>query len=308
MARKEMHFFGADLRFGPQFYRRNQAAYLAEFDGWNGQTCAGEASVWYLFSRQAAAEIKAFSPEARILILLRNPVAMLYSLYHQFLGDGNEHLPTFGEALAAEADRSAGRQLARQAYFPQGLVYREAARYTEQVRRYFEVFGRERVRVMTHDDFVADTPGVYRDTLDFLGLKSSGIKVDFSVVNSNQSARSHRLGAILNDPLVRGTAISLRSRLPEPVFAFMQKLGSRLCDLNKRSAKRPPLAPELEQSLRQEFAPEVERLSALLQRDLTHWSRPAPAPGQAPLPISAADQKVHLPLLEASHQGGGTSG
>jgi len=45
LARKEMHFFGSDLRFGPQFYRRDLGAYLAEFDGWKGQRRVGEASV-----------------------------------------------------------------------------------------------------------------------------------------------------------------------------------------------------------------------------------------------------------------------
>jgi hypothetical protein len=66
MARKEMHFFGADLRFGPQFYRRDHAAYLAEFNAANGHRRAGEASVWYLFSEQAAAGMKAYSPDARV--------------------------------------------------------------------------------------------------------------------------------------------------------------------------------------------------------------------------------------------------
>ena len=68
MARKEMHHFGADLRFGRQFYRRDTNEYLAEFNGWKGQRSAGEASVWYLFSHQAAAEIKAFNPDAKVLL------------------------------------------------------------------------------------------------------------------------------------------------------------------------------------------------------------------------------------------------
>ena len=71
MARKEMHHFGADLHFGSQIFRRKEGAYLAEFDAWNGQLLAGEASVWYLYSTQAAAEIKAFNPKARIIIMLR---------------------------------------------------------------------------------------------------------------------------------------------------------------------------------------------------------------------------------------------
>jgi hypothetical protein len=273
---KEMHHFGSDLKFGPQFYRRDLKAYLAEFEGWDGQTRVGETSVWYLYSQRAAAEIKAFNPEARIIIMLREPVATLYSLYHQFSCDGNEHLRTFEEALAAEDDRRAGRRIARQSYFPQGLVYRSITRYTDQVKRFFDAFGRERVHVIIYDDFAADTPGVYRKTLDFLGVCPSRVdsKIDFGVINGNQMAKSPALRAILQDPLVRGTAIALRSRLPKPVFAVIQKAGLKLSSFNVRAKKRLELAPELQCSLRREFAPEVERLSDLLGRDLTHWNNP----------------------------------
>ena len=105
MARKEMHFFGADLRFAPHFYRRDEAEYLAQFAARNNQRRVGEASVWHLFSKTAAAEIKAFSPEARIIVMLREPVEMMYSLFHYFRFDGNENLPTFEAALNAELSR-----------------------------------------------------------------------------------------------------------------------------------------------------------------------------------------------------------
>src|SRR5579859_908594 len=104
MAKKEMHHFGADLKFGPQFFRRDRAEYLAEFAGGQGRKRVGESSVWYLFSREAAAELKAFNPEARVIIMLREPVAMLHSLFHQFRADGNEPLLVFEEALAAEKE------------------------------------------------------------------------------------------------------------------------------------------------------------------------------------------------------------
>src|SRR5580704_895448 len=84
MARKEMHHFGGDLRFGRQFYRRDTREYLSEFNSRRDQSRAGEASVWYLFSHQAASEIKSFNPDARIIVLLREPVEMLYSLYFTF--------------------------------------------------------------------------------------------------------------------------------------------------------------------------------------------------------------------------------
>ena len=125
VARKEMHFFGKDLQFGHQFYRRAEKAYMAEFEKWEGQRRGGEGSVWYPSSKLAAAEIKAFNPDARIIIMLREPVEMLYSLYSTFCWDGNEQLPTFEEAVTAESDRRAGRNIPRRTYFAAGLLYHE---------------------------------------------------------------------------------------------------------------------------------------------------------------------------------------
>ena len=285
MAKKEMHAFGSDLRFGPQFYRRDQEAYLAEFATRNGERRAGEASVWYLFSTQAAAEIHAFNPEARIIILLREPAEMLYSLYYQFRFDGNEHLPTFEEALAAEDERRAGRCLTRQTYLAQGLVYRDTARFTEQVRRYFNVFGRERVQVIIYDDLAADVHGVYCRTLEFLGVDSTRIETDFQVINGNKSVKHSALRGLLNDPLVRSTAVAIGRRLPRPIFTALHDVERRLWKLNSRSEKRPPLAPDLRAQLQREFAPEVERLSELLGRDLTHWSQQGPPAAERLVPL-----------------------
>src|SRR5581483_2588309 len=94
MARKEMHHFGADLRFGSQFYRRDPSAYLNEFAGWNGQHRVGESSVWYLFSQQAAADLNAFFPAARAIFMLREPAELLHSLYYAFRFDAIGLQPT----------------------------------------------------------------------------------------------------------------------------------------------------------------------------------------------------------------------
>ncbi len=273
MARKEMHHFGADLHFGSQIFRRKEAAYLAEFTGWNGQLLAGEASVWYLYSKQAAAEIKAFNPKARIIIMVREPAEMLYALYYQFRLDGNEHLPTFGQALAAEADRRAGRGLSRSTYFGQGLYYREVARYTEQIRRYIELFGREQVHVVVYDDFAADTVRAYGKVLEFLGLQARQPVSSFQVINPAQAVRSPFLRSIMSDPLVRGTAVAMHAWLPRRAFAWLQQMEGRLMRFNFRPAKRPQLDDAVRRSIELEFAPEVERLSQLLGRDLTYWSR-----------------------------------
>jgi hypothetical protein len=273
MARKEMHHFGADLHFGSQIFRRKEEAYLAEFEAWNGQMLAGEASVWYLYSTQAAAEIHAFNPKARIIIMLREPAEMLYSLYYQFRLDGNEHLPTFAEALAAEEDRCAGRRTTRNTYFGQGLYYRRVAGYTEQIRRYVKLFGREQVHVVVYDDFAADTAAAYGKVLDFLGLPAKQDAKSFHVINPSQAVKSSLLRSLMSDPLVRGTAIKMNSWLPKPLFTTLQSIETWLMQSNIRPAKRPQLDAALRRRIEQDFAPEIERLSEFLGRDLTHWSK-----------------------------------
>jgi hypothetical protein len=271
MAKKEMNVFGGDLQFGPQFYRRDVKAYLDEFAGRTTQRRSGEASVWYLLSTQAASEIKAFNPDARIIIMLREPAEMVHSLYDQFRFDGNEHLPNFEEALAAEPMRNAGRGFRRQTYFAQGLQYREAARYTEQVRRYFEVFGRDRVRVILYEDFAADVQGTYRATLEFLGVDPSRGETDFKVINGNKTVKNPAVRALLGDPLIRATAVAVARKLPRPVFNLLHDLERRVWKLNARPVRRLPLSPVTQAMLCREFEGEIRALGELLGKDLTHW-------------------------------------
>ncbi len=278
MGRKEMHFFGSDLRFASHFYRRAEREYLAEFSAWNGQRRTGEASVWYLFSEQAAAEIKAFSPSARIIILLRGPVEMMYSLFQYFRYDRNEPLTSFEAALEAEADRRAGRRLGRQTYFAPGLVYRDTARFARQVQRYFQVFGRERVRVILLEDLAANPAAVYRDTLKFLEVDTTQGLPQFERVNPAKTVKNRALRAVLNDPAVRSAVLSIRPLVPQPVFHLMHRIERRLQGFNSSVEKPPPLNPKLKSELRREFAAEVGQLSELIGRDLSHWTETATAP------------------------------
>src|SRR5262249_50339658 len=121
-ARKEPHFFGTD--FSSPALDRDEQTYLALFTGARNETRAGEASVFYLCSRRAAKEIHAFSPSARIIIMLRNPVEMMYSLHSRHVLTGNEDINDFGTALAAAAERKRGLHLP--ATFPpvEFLLYR----------------------------------------------------------------------------------------------------------------------------------------------------------------------------------------
>lgn len=258
---KEVHFFGTDL-IAPQFCR-DERQYLSLFSDARNEKRVGEASVWYLYSEQAAAEIKKFNSQARIIIMLRNPVEMMHSLHSQLLYMGAEDIADFEAALDAEKDRKQGLRIPKRIALVQQLFYREAGKYTEQVRRYLNVFGRENVHIIVYDDFKSDTAGAYKETLRFLGV-SSDSQVDFPVVNPNERVRSEA---------VQDLARRLFIALPWQVRARLRKspIINRIYKYNSRHETRRPIDPELSKHLQAEFAPEVERLGELLGRDLTGW-------------------------------------
>lgn len=263
---KEPLFFGSDLHH--RYGRLTQAEYLALFRGARPDQRVGEASAWYLYSTTAAREIRQASPEAQIIIMLRNPIDVMYAQHSQLLFNRQEVIVDFGAALAAEEDRLAGRRIPSGPVRPENLLYRRIARFAEQVERYLDVFGRERVHVVIHDDLVVDTPAVYRETLRFLRVDDT-FAADFARSNENKRARYAWLQRLAYDPpLVRRIAPSLRRYRPFHV------IRNRLLAVNSIRTSRPPMPPELRRRLVSEFEPDVQRLAALVGRDLAAWSSP----------------------------------
>ena len=246
---------------------RDESKYLELFAPATNETRVGEASVWYLYSKDAAVEIKSFSPEASIVISLRNPVDMLHSLHSQLIFSGVEDIEDFESALRADAS---GRVLPfwhrRQSVA--GMRYHDAGNYSKQVERYLSIFGREKVRVLIFDDLRENPLHVYRETCKFLGVTTE-FEPEFRVVNPNKKVRSESLGAMIQEPPASLRALG-RSVLTRSI---RYSLLERLQRLNTRYEPRPSMAESLRRQLQSYFAPDVERLSELLDRDLTHWCR-----------------------------------
>ncbi len=271
-ALKELHYFGSDVRYPG---RPSLEQYLAHFTPARDELRIGEASTSYLFSRRAAEEIKAFNPAARIIIMLRNPVDMMYSLQSELLYWLNEDIEDFGAALAAEEDRKQGRRWPVRVHIIAYTWYRTVAAFTEQVRRYFDAFGRDRVHVIIQEDFHRNRAQVYEETLRFLDVPA-GFQPDFRIVNANKRVRSRRLQMFLLEP--PPPLRWLRERVL-PVRVNQMVFG-RMRGLNTSFEPRPPMDPTLRRRLQEELAPGVRSLGELLGRDLTHWSRSEGAGGR----------------------------
>jgi hypothetical protein len=151
---------------------------------------------------------------------------------------------------------------------PWYLYYRERAGYSSQLEWYFALFPRENVLVLTMEEFREANERRHRSVLELLGVDSEFVPSD-GVVHASRAPRSRWLNKLLNTPA------------PERVL--FKALGARrylalqrtVAGLVLKERPRPELAPAVERALREEFRPEVERVSQVVGRDLRRaWGYP----------------------------------
>lgn len=261
--RKDLHWFGSDLGFRNRA-REPEADYLARFAAAGDARWACDSSVWYLYSTTAAAEIRAYSPDARIIAMVRHPVSAMHALWSQLRlnGLGDEDIADFAEAVAAEPDRAAGRRIPAHTPLPEALLYRRVVAFSGQLARYLDAFPRERIRVVVQEEMKADTSGTMRDVYDWLGVDPD-VQPDLGRVNTSKAVRSEGLRRLL-----RATPSGLKDAVPA---SLRRQVSRRLRKLNSRHAARAALDPALRARLEAELAPEIDRIEAVLGRAIPAW-------------------------------------
>jgi hypothetical protein len=262
---KEPHFFSPELKH-PAFVQ-DPDEYAALFAAAKAHQRTGEASVLYLYSEQAATLIRQQSPGARIIIMLRDQVDMIYALHNEHRVGGMEKYRRFEDALAAEPRREARQESVPARVSPDLFLYRKIGTYSPQVQRYLQIFPREQILFIFFEDFVKDTAGEYRRTLEFLGVDPS-FAPEFPRVNESRCVRNSILQRIL---LARPRFLQKMARAMSP-----QKLRHGILNLaislNAPLARRPTLDAGTRSELIDYFAADTERLAKLTGKDLSSWS------------------------------------
>lgn len=252
---------------------QTQREYLALFAAARADQRIGEASTFYLWSPLAPARIAAAAPRAKIIAILREPVSFLCSLHLQMVRNGAESQRDLRRALALEAPRREGRKIPRGAHWPRALMYTDRVRYVEQLRRYHDLFGDERVCVLIYDDFRSDNDATLRRVLRFLevddSIRSAPVRANPSVaVRSVRLDRLERSLRAREGPLADALRTAVRGLTSERLR------GEVLYPLRRRLIYREPGPPDptLVRELRRRFEGEVLAAGEYLGRDLaTLW-------------------------------------
>jgi hypothetical protein len=258
---KELSLFIGDS-FGPLHRAKKPYFYQKAFSRVQNQTAVGEASTAYLFDKAAPKIIKEQLGTVRIIIILRDPVAMSYSLYNHQLRKEGETIENFEEALAKEEERRTDPGFKKTCYgWHANYYYHQRASYYHQVKRYMDTFGEENILVILFEELAGETLSVVKKIFRFLGVDEAFVP-DIKVHNP--------AGNILNIPMFwKDTGLFLKTFQ----FVFSRNLIKKVPHLLRNIGRKPPqpLNEATAKKLRKRFYEDICRLEELIGKDLSAW-------------------------------------
>lgn len=219
--------------------------------------------------------IRAFQPNARLIAFVRNPVDVIYSLHSEYYYNLTETEPDFETAWHLQTLRAQGQHVPPRCPDAKMLLYRDRGMLGKQVQRMYSIFPKEQVLLLVYDDFRAAPKDIYEQVLAFLNVPTDN-RTDFRVVNASKQYRSRWFGELLQtatvtgrDALYRITGRRLTGSARDVLLGGMKAIRS----LNTSKRHRPTLLPEVRQALIKEFSDDIDKLAAIIGRDLSHWKQ-----------------------------------
>jgi hypothetical protein len=260
---KEPHFF-ADIEPDPKLshmMRRvgDEQSYRALFAAAGNRPVIGESSPSYLWDPGAAARIHARVPQARIIILLRDPIARAHSHYLMDVREGLQTLP-FPQALAADT------AIPDKRWGGAGHLYVELGLYAAQVARYLDLFPPEQVRIHLFDDLQHRPHRVLEDLAEFLHIDPAPMQSIDTGEAHNPFAQPRSRAARL---LMAQTGLRQWAQRMVPA-SLRRTLRDRVL---LRRGDKPVMEAEALDMLRAIYEPDLRQLEARLARPLPELRR-----------------------------------
>ena len=268
---KEPHFFEVEYEQGSDFYRDKY------FSHYKGECATGDARAANLYVPYVAERIKEISPDAKLIILIRNPIMRAYSHWNHFYTMGIEPL-SFENAIAEDFKRiesginfegEEGQKLWRSYVnnFDKGkLIYRtyiDRGYYMKQIERYLKHFAPSQIKIIFFEEFKRIPKAIVADIFKIIGVDSSYNNIDLTIKNAAlpkyfrnivRIMRTIRFSHIFSNNLKRNIKSS----------RIMIKLG-----------QKSTIDPTIKDWLGKHYLTYNRELRVKLKISLTQWEKPA---------------------------------
>tara|TARA_R110002124_G_scaffold206659_1_gene373295 strand:- start:1085 stop:1966 length:882 start_codon:yes stop_codon:yes gene_type:complete len=255
---KEPHFFSSDYKL-----TETLDDYLKFFSAsCDSDKFLAEASVWYMHSSTAVENILKFNKNSRFLVMLRNPVEMVFSMHQQQLFNGNELIRDVSRAIEKSDERLAGVSVGvRAGYPPKHLAYLKSCALSWQLERVMQAVPSDQLHIVLHDDLKGEPQTTYGKVLDFLDVEPF-YPESFEHINKARVRRSFVLDSLVLKMVSIKAAIGVRRSLG--VMSSLRRWNQKLAPPKKFEAPTKALLCDYFQS-------DVQKLERLLGRDLSGW-------------------------------------
>ncbi len=227
----------------------------------------GEASSLYLFSKVAIPELLEFNPNARIIVMLRNPVDLVHSFHSQLVFGLHESVTDFEQAWRLQEARAQGQSIPKDCLERAVLQYQQVGMLGNQMSRLLAHVCRSHVKVLLFDDLITHPRRLYEDVLSFLNVPSDH-RSQFPKENANKARRSQLLTRMLRNPPFPLNV--LRHRYLQYVGADTWPVRA-VARLNRKPMERSQLSKKLRCELADIFHDDIRLLEGLIGRDLSDW-------------------------------------
>ncbi len=253
---KETNYFSYnEIKSQGLFYNEEHICslnqYQEQFKGVKDEKAVGEASVSYLYYPLVPSKIKEFNPEAKIIIVLRNPIERGFSHYLMDKRLGFVHLSY--ENIVWENNKHPQSELYYQQYVALGQYY-------EQVKRYLEAFSEKQVKILFYEDIIKDIQSVIKELYTFLN-------VDYTF--SPNTDQQHNVYSSPKNFFIQKLYAQKKIRAIAKRF-FGENIQHQLKD-NFFRKEKPVLNEKLRLALIEIYKTNIYKTSALLKKDLTYW-------------------------------------
>lgn len=261
---KEPHFFDTDLSHNSEmgwktYYRLFQKG-KPKVRVW------GETTPTYIRSKEAPRAIKNHNPNAKFILMIRDPVEMAYSLHSQNLYGGTEAVEDFEKAWRLQEKRRQGMEIPKTCRKPESLLYGEYCMIGRQIEHWLNFFPKSQFLFLLQENLKSNPREVYLQILNFIGVQDDG-KKNFEIVNTNKTLRSRLLYNFLRMPPKKFPQLWLILRkLP-----FIRETGKFIIEMNKQKKERLPLEAEFKSELRNYFLEDIARIEKAAGYKLSHW-------------------------------------
>lgn len=209
----------------------------------------GESSVSYLYYHQVARRIYEYNNDAKIIIMLRNPTFRLFSHYLM-----DKRLGFCSVSLQEIYDNRGTHSLFFQQFFSLG-------NYSEQIKKYQEVFDKSQILILLYDDLKLDTKLVVERVFSFLNVEKKD--VDLQVKNQMLVPTNGLLSVIYKFRFIRKF---LRFLFPSQLIKLIKKTFFNSKNIDK-------LSPSELKMISNYYEDEISNLELLINYDLSSWKK-----------------------------------